>query len=130
LYVLATGGSLISILQSADISSGDPDVLDNIVFLLPWREKILELGDTYYIMHPSLLLNPAILVALLVGLPFLLWRLKRSLAAQLLVGMMLVPTIVCYVPPIATFFGDHLVSPGQLWRLTWPVPLAALLSVG
>jgi hypothetical protein len=100
------------------------------VFLLPWRKKILELGDGYYIMHPSLLVNPAILLALLVGLPFLLWRLKRGLGAQLLVGMMLVPTSVCFVPPIATFFGDHIVLPGQLWRLAWPIPLAALLTIG
>jgi uncharacterized membrane protein len=118
------------VLQSADINSGDPDVLANMVFLLPWREKILELGDTYYIMYPSLLLNPPILLAFLAGLPFLLWRLKRSFAAQLLGGMLLVPTAVCFVPPIATFFGNHIVSPGQLWRLAWPIPLAALLTVG
>ena len=130
LYLLATGDSLIAELQAADINSGDPAVLANIVFLLPWRKKILELGDNYYIMHPSLLVNPAILVALLVGLPFLLWRLKSSLTAQLLVGMMLVPTVVCFVPPIATFFGNHIVSPGQLWRLAWPIPLAALLTIG
>jgi hypothetical protein len=101
-----------------------------MVFLLPWREKILELGGAYYIMHPSLLLNPPILLAYLAGLPFLLWRLKRSLAAQLLGGMLLVPTAVCFVPPFATFFGNHIVSPGQLWRLAWPIPLAALLIVG
>ena len=130
LYLLVTGDSLVAVVQSADINSGDPDVLANMVFLLPSREKILELGDNYYIMHPSLLLNPAILVALLVGLPFLLWRLKHSLASQLLVGMLLVSTAVCFVPPIATFFGNHIVSPGQLWRLAWPIPLAALLAVG
>ena len=129
-YLLATGDSLIAVLQASDINSGDPDVLANIVFLLPWRKKILELGDGYYMMHPSLLMNPPILVAFLVGLPFLVWRLKSSLAAQLLVGMLLVPTAVCFVPPIATFFGDHIVSPGQLWRLAWPIPLAALLTVG
>ncbi len=130
LYVLATGRSLVAVLQTADINSGDPDVLANIVFLLPWRDKILELDSGYYIMHPSLLLYPAILVALLVGLPFLLWRLKHGLSAQLLVGMLLMPTTVCFVPPIATFFGDHIVSPGQLWRLAWPIPPAALLIVG
>jgi hypothetical protein len=101
-----------------------------MVFLLPQRHKILELGDGYYMMHPSLLVNPAILLALLVGLPFLVWRLKSSLAAQLLVGMLLVPAAVCFVSPIATFFGDHIVSPGQLWRLAWPIPLAALLTIG
>jgi Family of unknown function (DUF6077) len=129
-YLLATGDSLIALLQASDINSGDPDVLSNIVFLLPWRKKILELGDNYYIMHPSLLVNPAILLALLVGLPFLLRHLKRGLSAQLLVGMMLVPTAVCFLPPIATFFGNHIVSPGQLWRLAWPIPLAALLTIG
>lgn len=129
-YLMATGDSLVAVLQSADISSGDPDVLANMVFVLPHRRKILELGDSYYIMHPSLLLNLAILVALFVGLPFLLWRLKRSLAAQLLVGVLLVSIAVCYLPPLATFFGDHIVSPGQLWRLAWPIPLAAVLSMG
>jgi hypothetical protein len=37
---------------------------------------------------------------------------------------------VVYVPPIATFVGDNLVLPGQLWRLAWPIPLAALLALG
>jgi hypothetical protein len=60
----------------------------------------------------------------------LLWRLKRSLAAQLLLGMLLAPTIVCFLPPIATFFGNNAVLPGQLWRLAWPIPLAAFLTVG
>lgn len=129
-YVLATGRSLVAVLQTADINSGDPDVLANIVFLLPWRDKILELDSDSYIMHPSLLLYPAILLAFLVGVPFLLWRLGQSLSAQLLVGMLLLPTAVCYVPPVATFFGDHIVSPGQLWRLAWPIPPAALLIVG
>jgi hypothetical protein len=130
LYLLGTGDSLVAVLRSADISSGDPDVLANIVFVLRWRAKVFELSDDYYMMHPSLLLNPPILVALVVGLPFLLLRLKRSLAAQLLVGMLLVSTAVCYVPPIATFLGNHVVSPGQLWRLAWPIPYAALLTVG
>jgi hypothetical protein len=130
LYLLKTGDSLVAVLQASDINSGDPDVLANMVFLLPRRHKILELGDGYYMMHPSLLVNPAILLALLVGLPFLLRRLKSSLAAQLLVGMLLVPAAVCFMPPIATFFGDHIVSPGQLWRLAWPIPLAAILTMG
>jgi hypothetical protein len=81
-------------------------------------------------VHPSQLLEPAILVTFSVGLPFLLLRLKRSLAAQLLVGMMLVPAAVCFVPPVATFVGNHVVLPGQMWRLAWTIPLAALLTIG
>jgi hypothetical protein len=130
LYLLATGDSLVAVLKSADISSGDPDVVANMVFVRSGWERVLELGDNYYMVHPSQLWTPSILVAFSVGLLFLSWRLKSTLAAQLLLGMMLLPTIVCFVPPIATFFGNHIVLPGQLWRLTWPIRLAALLTIG
>ncbi|HET7273450.1 MAG TPA: hypothetical protein VFI90_20445, partial [Rubrobacter sp.] len=33
-------------------------------------------------------------------------------------------------PAIATFLGDNLVLPGQLWRLAWPIQLAAVLTLG
>jgi hypothetical protein len=130
LYVLGTGNSLTAVLSDADINSHAPDVLANMVFVKPWWKHILELEDGSYIMHPSLILNRVILVALLLGVPFLLWRLRRSLAAQLLFGVLLLATVVCYVPPIATFVGDRIVLPGQLWRLAWPIPLAALLALG
>jgi len=81
-------------------------------------------------MHPSLLLDPVIAVAYLVGLPFLLWRLKRNLAAQLLFGVMYLVAVIVYIPPIATFLGDNVVLPGQIWRLAWPVQLAAVLTLG
>ena len=35
-----------------------------------------------------------------------------------------------YVPPIATFLGDSVVLPGQIWRLAWPIQLAAMLTLG
>lgn len=131
LYLLITGDSLVAVLKSADINAGDPDVLANMVFVKEqYENRLLELGDNYYMVHPALLLDPAILVAFLVGLPFQLWRLKRSLASRLLVGMLLAPTVVCFVPPIAMFFGNHIVLPGQMWRLAWPIPLAALLIIG
>jgi Family of unknown function (DUF6077) len=130
LYLLATGESLVAMLKSADINYGDPAVLANMVFVKEGSQRVLELGDNYYMVNPERLLDPSILIAFLVGLPFLLWRLKRSLAAQLILGMLLVPTVVCFVPPVATFFGNHIVVPGQLWRLAWPVPLAAFLAVG
>jgi hypothetical protein len=127
---VATGESLTTVLSDADINSHDPDVLANMVFVKPGRERIFELGDGSYIMHPSLVLDPVILGAFLLGLPFLIRRLRRHLAAQLLVGTMVLISVVGYVPPIATFVGDHVVVPGQLWRLAWPLPLAVLLTVG
>jgi hypothetical protein len=130
LFVLATGKSFVAMLEDADINAGDPAVLANMVFVVAKRNRILDLGDGSYNMDPYLLHDPVILGALLLGLPFLLLRLGQSLAAQLLAGTLLLVTAVCYVPPIATFFGDNIVVPGQLWRLAWPLPLAAVLTVG
>jgi len=130
LFVLATGRSFVALLEDADINSGDPAVLANMVFVVAKRNRILDLGNGSYMMDPYLLHDPIILGALLLGLPFLLVRLRRALAAQLLAGTLLLVTVVCYVPPIATFFGNNIVVPGQLWRLAWPLPLAAVLTVG
>jgi len=125
-----TNEPLSNALADSDINSGDPDVLRNMIFVSPERNRILELADGSYIMHPSLLLDPAIATAFLIGLPFLLWRLRQSLAAQLLFGVMYVTTVVVYVPPITTFLGDNVVLPGQIWRLAWPIQLAAVLTLG
>jgi hypothetical protein len=130
LYLLITGESLVAVLTSADLDYSDPQVETNMVFVRPDWQRVLELGNNYYMVHPAQLLDPAIPVAFLMGLPFLLWRVKRSLAAQLLAGMLVVPAIVCFVPPIATFIGNHIILPGQMWRLAWPIPLAAMLIVG
>jgi hypothetical protein len=130
LFVLATGKSFVALLEAADINSGDPAVLANMVSVVAKRNRILDLGNGSYMMDPYLLHDPIILGALLLGLPFLLPRLKQALAAQLLAGTLILVTVVCYVPPIATFFGNNIVVPGQLWRLAWPLPLAAVLTAG
>ena len=125
-----TDEPLSSVLADSDINSGDPDVLRNMIFVSPERNRIHELADGSYIMHPSLLLDPVIAAAFLIGLPFLLWRLRRSLAAQLLLGTLYVTLVVVYVPSITTFLGDYVVLPGQIWRLAWPIQLAAVLTLG
>jgi hypothetical protein len=131
IFILVVAGEpLTAVLTDSDINSGDPDVLRNMIFVSPERNRIFEFADGSYIMHPSLLLDPVIAAAFLLGGPFLLWRLNRSLAAQLLLGVLVFTTVVVYVPPIATFLGDNVVLPGQLWRLAWPIPLAALLTLG
>jgi hypothetical protein len=130
LFVVLTGEPLSAVLKGADINANDPEVLANAVFARPGWERILVLGGGYYIMHPSLLLNPAIALAFLGGLPFLFWKAKKALGARLLLGVLLLVTVVCFFPPLTTFIGDHVVLPGQIWRLAWPIPLAALLTVG
>jgi hypothetical protein len=128
--LVVIGEPLTAVLTDSDINSGDPDVLRNMIFVSPERKRIFELADGSYIMHPSLLLNPVILTGHILGVPYLLWRVRGSLAAQLLLGMLVLTTVVCYVPPVATFLGDNLVLPGQLWRLAWPIPLAVMLTLG
>lgn len=125
-----TGRPLTDVLADSDINSGDPDVLRNMVFVSPERARIFEFADGSYMMHPSLLLDPFLAVAFLASVPFLLWRVERSIAAQLLLGTMLLTTFAVYVPPVTTLLGDELVLPGQIWRLAWPIPLAALLAFG
>ncbi len=130
-YVLATGRALSSTLYSADIGDSDPVVLANQVFVREEWMNIFVLENGSYIMHPSLVLNPAIATAYVLGVPFLPWRMRSGgAAAQLLLGMLLVATVACYVPPVATFLGDKVVAPGQLHRLSWPIPLAAFLTLG
>lgn len=124
-----TGESLTAVLADADINSGDPAVLRNMIFVAD-RGRIFEFADGSYIMHPSLLLDPVIAGAFLFGIPYLLFRLRRSLAAQMLCGILVLTTLLVYVPPITTFLGERVVLPGQIWRLAWPIPLAAVLSLG
>jgi hypothetical protein len=127
---LATDEPLSDALADSDINSGDPDVLRNMIFVSPERNRILELADGSYIMHPSLLLDPVIATAFLIGLPFLLWRVRWSLAARLLLGTLYFTMIVVYVPWITTYLGDNVVLPGQIWRLAWPIQLAAMFALG
>jgi hypothetical protein len=128
--LLFTGRSPEAVLFSADINATPPKVLEYTVFITESWRHIYELGGGYYIMHPWLLLNPVILGAYVFGVPFLLWRVRTSVAAQLLLGGLGVVTVGVYVPPVATFIGDHLIVPGLLWRLAWPIPLLALITTG
>lgn len=118
------------VLFSADINATPPEVLEYTVFVTESWRHIYELGDGSYIMHPWLLLNPVILGACVLGVPFLLRRVRDNPAAQLLLGGLLAVSVTVYVPPVATFVGDEVVGPGLLWRLAWPIPLLALLTGG
>ena len=130
LLLLFWGRSPAAVLFSADINATPPGVLEHTVFITESWRHIYEFGDGSYTMHPWLLLNPVMLGAYVLGAPFLLRRAKRSVAAQLLLGGLVVVTVAVYVPPVATFVGEELIVPGLLWRLAWPIPLLGLLTVG
>jgi hypothetical protein len=126
--LLFTGESPAAVLYSADINATPPEVLDATVFIEERWRHIYEFDNGSYTMHPWLLLNPVILGTYVLGTPFLLWRVERSLAAQLLLGGLAVVTVAVYVPPVATFVGEELIAPGQLWRISWPISVLALLT--
>ncbi len=128
--LLFTRKSPEAVLFSADINATPPSVLEYTVFITESWRHVYELGGGYYIMHPWLLLNPVILGTYIFGVPFLLWRVRTSVAARLLLGGLGVVTVAVYIPPVATFIGDHLIVPGLLWRLAWPIPLLALITTG
>jgi Family of unknown function (DUF6077) len=128
--LMFAGGSPAGVLFSADINATPPKVLEYTVFITESWRHIYTLSDGLYIMHPWLLINPVILGAYVFGVPFLLWRVRKCVAAQLLLGGLVVVTVAVYVPPIATFIGNNLIVPGLLWRLAWPIPLLALVTVG
>lgn len=128
--LLLFSGDGPAVLYSADINSAPPEVLEGTVSVAEHWGRIYEFDDGSYIMHPWLILNPVILGTYASGIPFLLYRVRRSLAAQLLLGGLLAATVAVYVPPVATFVGEELIIPDQLERLSWPISLLALLTVG
>jgi hypothetical protein len=128
--LMFAGGTPSAALFSADINATPPKVLEYTVFITESWRHIYALDDGLYIMHPWLLMNPVMLGAYVFGVPFLLRRVRQSVAAQLLLGGLIVVTVAVYFPRVATFIGDDLIVPGLLWRLAWPIPLLTLVTVG
>lgn len=123
-YLVVSGSTLLS-----KLSALDPTLVENRLNVWQDQKRLLILGEGSYIMHPSLVFNPVIAGAYLIGVPFLVWRAKRSLAAQMLLGLLLFFAALVYIPPVASFAGQF-VRPWLIYRLAWPIPLAALLTVG
>jgi tetratricopeptide (TPR) repeat protein len=129
-YHLATTGALPSVLDNADPSR-------TAYRLYAWerQERLLVLGKGSYIMHPSLLKEPAVLGGYFLGIPLLLRRLRgvareesAGAAERLLLGVLLVSPVLLFFPPVATLVG-RIVGPWNLWRLSWPMLLASCLAL-
>ncbi len=127
LYLLATGSRLLSKLDSTN-----PEVAANLIDNLQYERRLLEVGEGSYIAHPSFFLDPGILIVYLLGVPFLIWKIKQAnnrLAAQLLLGTLVLVPILTFVPYIATLISG-IIGPWLLRRLMWPLLLASLLTLG
>lgn len=131
-FSLVLPAALYLLFSGADptaMGDSDPARAAQKLYQVENADLLLTLGEGSYIMHPSLLREPLVAGAYLLGVPFLLWRIKRSLAARALLGSLLLVPVVIYVPPVATFVGG-IIGPWHLWRLAWPLSLAALLTLG
>ncbi|MCG3142259.1 MAG: hypothetical protein HDKAJFGB_03677 [Anaerolineae bacterium] len=81
-----------------------------------------------YIADPALLGHPAILFAL----ALLIWfapRLRTDARIQFLWGSALLPLALLFNPFTARALGEML-TPWQLWRMTWNLPVAFILTEG
>jgi tetratricopeptide (TPR) repeat protein len=92
------------------------------------RQRLIIFAVNRYISSPTLFLEPAYLLGLLL-LPLLFWRFKSDLGAQLAVGCALGALFVMYNPVITPILGS-LVVPWLLWRFVWMVPFALIIAYG
>ncbi len=125
LYLLLTGSPLLSRLGD----SSDADTAQALISTWEDSKRLLVLGEDSYVMHPALLLNPVVLLAYALGIPFLIVKLKESLAARLLLGVLAFTAVLIYVPFIATPLAK-IVGPWVLIRFSWPISLAAPIVLG
>ena len=73
LYLLTTGNPLLS-----KLASTDSDTAATLIETWQYERRLLEIGEGVYVAHPSLLLDPAMLVVYLLGVPFLIWKAKTA----------------------------------------------------
>ena len=123
LYLFATGSSLLQRMDSMA-----PTTATSLTQGLGYYDQIQAVGDQY-IVDPVFLLNPAVLAAYVLGAPFLIVKVQKSVAAQLLLGTLLLVPVLCFVPPISSFVSE-VIGPWILPRLAWPIPLAAVILLG
>jgi tetratricopeptide (TPR) repeat protein len=93
-----------------------------------FRDRLWLLESDHYILHPSIILTPVLLLGFLGLIPN--WRWKRERLFTIFIACSLViMTILYYFPPLAQLVG-RFVTPYLLWRLAWPLPVFAILSIG
>ncbi len=115
-----------------DLSAEDAYASDN-PFLI-WRfalnmdrRRLILFDLDNYISDPSLVMEPAYFLALLL-LPMFIWRLRRDIAAQFVVGVSLGVLFVMFNPLITPLIGS-LVMPWILWRFVWILPYALIFAM-
>lgn len=92
------------------------------------RYRLWLLEGNRFILHPAVVLQPFIILAYAL-MPLAIWRLKKDTLARIISGTLLLLPLLLYVPPLAGIAG-RAVTPYLLWRLAWPFPLFAVITIG
>jgi hypothetical protein len=116
-----------ALVQRVATPGGDLKISFDVAATMPryftlWRSRhVLLLGGSWFVVSPAFILQPLMLAALAATL-LLVRRVKTDLSAQYLVaGMLLVACL--YFPPAALVLG-RLMTPWQLWLITWLAPVS------
>ncbi|MDX1415450.1 MAG: tetratricopeptide repeat protein [Candidatus Promineifilaceae bacterium] len=91
------------------------------------RRRLILFDIDNYISDPSLIMEPPYFLALLL-LPMFLFRLRRDVAAQFVVGVSIGVMIVMFSPIITPLIGSF-VMPWILWRFIWIIPYALIFAM-
>lgn len=91
------------------------------------RRRLIMFDIDNYISDPSLIMEPPYFLALLL-LPMFLFRLRRDVAAQFVIGTISGVLIVMFSPIITPLIGS-IVMPWILWRFVWLIPYALVFAM-
>jgi hypothetical protein len=88
--------------------------------------RVIDLPAGLYMAHPGVFRNPLLLLAIFLSV-FYVTRWRKDRAARLLLAATWVPVILVLFPPTAVVVG-RVVSPAQLWRFAWLIPVGPILG--
>lgn len=108
--------------REAVFTVNTPDVIANMRL----SEGRLLFQPPFYLADPALVSNPLILFSIFIVVIFAA-RLVREPRIQFLWGATLVPLALLFNPFTARILGE-MITPWQLWRVTWLVPSALILT--
>ncbi len=128
LLLIASAPALLSplVIRATTLASVFRVDTPDVEAYLRVSEGRLLLEPPFYIADPTLIANPFILLSLFV-LVISAARLWSDARVQFLWGSTLLPLALVFNPFTARLLGEML-TPWQLWRITWLVPAAFLLT--
>jgi len=91
------------------------------------RRRLILFDIDNYVSDPSLIMEPPYFLALLL-LPMFLFRLRRDVGAQFVIGTTVGVLIVMFSPVITPLIGSF-VMPWILWRFVWIIPYALIFAM-